>query len=112
MAIPGRARGLYERRTLALISICAHYSRSDLPLIPHHQRLLVGQDEQNRHRADRPVLARGYQSRRTNTWVSTWANKQEREQFMIDRTKSHYEVIVIGAGVAGIYQINILAHLG
>src|ERR1700735_3726170 len=31
---------------------------------------------------------------------------------MIDKTKSHYEVIVIGAGVAGIYQINLLADLG
>ena len=27
-------------------------------------------------------------------------------------TKSHYEVIVIGAGVAGIYQIKLLADLG
>ena len=31
---------------------------------------------------------------------------------MIDRTKSHYEVIVIGAGVAGIYQIKLLSDLG
>src|SRR5580704_3481784 len=31
---------------------------------------------------------------------------------MIDRTKTHYEVIVIGAGVAGIYQIKRLADLG
>ncbi len=31
---------------------------------------------------------------------------------MIDRTKSHYEVIVIGAGVAGIYQTKLLADLG
>src|SRR6202046_1605421 len=31
---------------------------------------------------------------------------------MIDKTKSHYEVIVIGAGVAGIYQIKLLADLG
>ena len=31
---------------------------------------------------------------------------------MTDRTKSHYEVIVIGAGVAGIYQIKLLADLG
>jgi cation diffusion facilitator CzcD-associated flavoprotein CzcO len=31
---------------------------------------------------------------------------------MIDRTKSHYEVIVIGAGVAGIYQIKLLTDLG
>jgi len=31
---------------------------------------------------------------------------------MIDNTKSHYEVIVIGAGVAGIYQIKLLADLG
>lgn len=31
---------------------------------------------------------------------------------MIERTKSHYEVIVIGAGVAGIYQIKLLADLG
>jgi cation diffusion facilitator CzcD-associated flavoprotein CzcO len=31
---------------------------------------------------------------------------------MIDRVKSHYEVIVIGAGVAGIYQIKLLADLG
>jgi cation diffusion facilitator CzcD-associated flavoprotein CzcO len=31
---------------------------------------------------------------------------------MIDRTKPHYEVIVIGAGVAGIYQIKLLADLG
>jgi len=30
---------------------------------------------------------------------------------MIDRNKSHYEVIVIGAGVAGIYQIKLLADL-
>src|SRR5271155_1752828 len=30
---------------------------------------------------------------------------------MIDSTKSHYEVIVIGAGVAGIYQIKLLAAL-
>ena len=31
---------------------------------------------------------------------------------MIDKNKSHYEVIVIGAGVAGIYQIKLLADLG
>ena len=31
---------------------------------------------------------------------------------MSDKTKSHYEVIVIGAGVAGIYQIKLLADLG
>ncbi len=31
---------------------------------------------------------------------------------MIDTTKAHYEVIVIGAGVAGIYQIKLLADLG
>jgi cation diffusion facilitator CzcD-associated flavoprotein CzcO len=31
---------------------------------------------------------------------------------MIDSAKSHYEVIVIGAGVAGIYQIKLLADLG
>jgi cation diffusion facilitator CzcD-associated flavoprotein CzcO len=31
---------------------------------------------------------------------------------MSDRTKTHYEVIVIGAGVAGIYQIKLLADLG
>jgi cation diffusion facilitator CzcD-associated flavoprotein CzcO len=31
---------------------------------------------------------------------------------MSDRTKSDYEVIVIGAGVAGIYQIKLLADLG
>jgi cation diffusion facilitator CzcD-associated flavoprotein CzcO len=31
---------------------------------------------------------------------------------MIDKTKSHYEVIVIGAGVAGIYQIKLLSDLG
>ena len=31
---------------------------------------------------------------------------------MADKTKSHYEVIVIGAGVAGIYQIKLLADLG
>jgi cation diffusion facilitator CzcD-associated flavoprotein CzcO len=31
---------------------------------------------------------------------------------MIDRTKTHCEVIVIGAGVAGIYQIKLLADLG
>ncbi|MGA6974568.1 MAG: NAD(P)/FAD-dependent oxidoreductase [Candidatus Binatus sp.] len=31
---------------------------------------------------------------------------------MNDTTKSHYEVIVIGAGVAGIYQIKLLADLG
>ncbi len=31
---------------------------------------------------------------------------------MIDRTKTHYEVIVVGAGVAGIYQIKLLADLG
>src|ERR1700690_3982908 len=31
---------------------------------------------------------------------------------MIDRTKLNYEVIVIGAGVAGIYQIKLLADLG
>jgi cation diffusion facilitator CzcD-associated flavoprotein CzcO len=29
-----------------------------------------------------------------------------------DTTKSHYEIIVIGAGVAGIYQIKLLADLG
>ena len=40
------------------------------------------------------------------------ATKQELEQIMIDTTKSHYEVIVIGAGVAGIYQIKLLADLG
>jgi cation diffusion facilitator CzcD-associated flavoprotein CzcO len=45
-------------------------------------------------------------------WASTSANKQELEQIMIERTKSHYEVIVIGAGVAGIYQIKLLADLG
>jgi len=42
----------------------------------------------------------------------TSAKKQQVEQIMIDRTKSHYEVIVIGAGVAGIYQIKLLADLG
>ena len=31
---------------------------------------------------------------------------------MSDRTKTDYEVIVIGAGVAGIYQIKLLADLG
>src|SRR5271170_3991289 len=31
---------------------------------------------------------------------------------MIEKPKSHYEVIVIGAGVAGIYQIKLLADLG
>jgi cation diffusion facilitator CzcD-associated flavoprotein CzcO len=31
---------------------------------------------------------------------------------MIDKTKSHFEVIVIGAGVAGIYQIKLLDDLG
>ena len=31
---------------------------------------------------------------------------------MIQEIKSHYEVIVIGAGVAGIYQIKRLADLG
>jgi cation diffusion facilitator CzcD-associated flavoprotein CzcO len=31
---------------------------------------------------------------------------------MADSSKSHYEVIVIGAGVAGIYQIKLLADLG
>jgi cation diffusion facilitator CzcD-associated flavoprotein CzcO len=31
---------------------------------------------------------------------------------MIDSTKTHYEAIVVGAGVAGIYQIKLLAGLG
>jgi cation diffusion facilitator CzcD-associated flavoprotein CzcO len=31
---------------------------------------------------------------------------------MVEETKSHYEVIVVGAGVAGIYQIKRLADLG
>lgn len=31
---------------------------------------------------------------------------------MVDKSKSHYEVIVIGAGVAGIYQIKRLSDLG
>ena len=31
---------------------------------------------------------------------------------MVDNSKSHYEVIVIGAGVAGIYQIKRLSDLG
>ena len=31
---------------------------------------------------------------------------------MVDKTKSQYEVIVIGAGVAGIYQIKLLSDLG
>src|SRR5438132_4252859 len=31
---------------------------------------------------------------------------------MTDGIKSHYEVVVVGAGVAGIYQINRLADLG
>ena len=31
---------------------------------------------------------------------------------MIEQTKTHYEVIVIGAGVAGIYQIKLLSDLG
>ncbi|HTR60943.1 MAG TPA: NAD(P)/FAD-dependent oxidoreductase, partial [Candidatus Binataceae bacterium] len=31
---------------------------------------------------------------------------------MVDKAKSHYEVIVVGAGVAGIYQIKLLADLG
>src|SRR3981081_167416 len=31
---------------------------------------------------------------------------------MTEGTKSHYEIIVIGAGVAGIYQIKRLADLG
>jgi len=34
------------------------------------------------------------------------------EQNMIDRTSLDHEVIVIGAGVAGIYQIKLLADLG
>jgi cation diffusion facilitator CzcD-associated flavoprotein CzcO len=38
--------------------------------------------------------------------------KRKLETVMIERTKSHYEVIVIGAGVAGIYQIKLLADLG
>ena len=31
---------------------------------------------------------------------------------MTDQSKTHFEVIVIGAGVAGIYQIHRLASLG
>ena len=31
---------------------------------------------------------------------------------MTEGTRSHYEVIVVGAGVAGIYQIKRLADLG
>jgi cation diffusion facilitator CzcD-associated flavoprotein CzcO len=31
---------------------------------------------------------------------------------MADKSKSHYEVIVVGAGVAGIYQIKLLSDLG
>ena len=34
------------------------------------------------------------------------------EQGIMARGKSHYEVIVVGAGVAGIYQIKRLADLG
>src|ERR1700680_1924553 len=49
---------------------------------------------------------------RPTPWAGTSANKKELEQIMIDRTKSHYEVIVIGAGVAGIYQIKLLADRG
>jgi cation diffusion facilitator CzcD-associated flavoprotein CzcO len=49
---------------------------------------------------------------RPTPWAGTSPNKQELEQIMIDRTKSHYEVIVIGAGVAGIYQIKLLADRG
>jgi cation diffusion facilitator CzcD-associated flavoprotein CzcO len=30
----------------------------------------------------------------------------------MDRNKSHFEVVVIGAGVAGIYQIKLLSDLG
>jgi cation diffusion facilitator CzcD-associated flavoprotein CzcO len=46
-------------------------------------------------------------------WPALWPlNKNWSKFFMIDRTKSHYEVIVIGAGVAGIYQIKLLADRG
>ena len=31
---------------------------------------------------------------------------------MTDDIKSHYEVVVVGAGVSGIYQIKRLADLG
>ena len=31
---------------------------------------------------------------------------------MTDGIKSHYEVVVVGAGVSGIYQIKRLADLG
>jgi cation diffusion facilitator CzcD-associated flavoprotein CzcO len=34
------------------------------------------------------------------------------ERNVADRTKSHYEVVVVGAGVAGIYQIKLLADRG
>src|SRR6185369_5691811 len=34
------------------------------------------------------------------------------EQGMTGETKTHYEVIVVGAGVAGIYQIKRLVDLG
>jgi cation diffusion facilitator CzcD-associated flavoprotein CzcO len=40
------------------------------------------------------------------------AQKQFVEQDMIDRTSLDHEVIVVGAGVAGIYQIKLLAELG
>jgi len=39
-------------------------------------------------------------------------NNKSGKPRMTEGTRSHYEVIVIGAGVAGIYQIKRLADLG
>src|SRR5829696_4829606 len=38
--------------------------------------------------------------------------EQDRSGSMAEEAKSHYEVIVVGAGVAGIYQIKRLVDLG
>ena len=38
--------------------------------------------------------------------------KQDQSREMTEDAKSHYEVIVVGAGVAGIYQIKRLSDLG
>ncbi len=40
------------------------------------------------------------------------AEETRAEKTKTEETKSHHEVIVIGAGVAGIYQIKRLADLG
>ena len=58
----------------------------------------------------RKVPATGVVKRKAHSSSKT-KNKMP-GQGMIEGSKSHYEVIVVGAGVAGIYQIKRLVDLG